>query len=586
MKSMNSLNQNESEFTDLVDLLSYRNRFQADSLAYIFLKDGESEAEKLTYAQLHQQAQKIAVRLQSLKSKSSRALLLYNAGLEFICAFLGCLYAGVVAIPVYLPRKKKMDRIQNILWDAQTQIILTTESLLVDLQNLSQQTSDLADVDWITTDNLEEGLDLAWEKPDLNGDSLAFYQYTSGSTNTPRGVMVSHANILHNEEIIRQAFGHDQETIGLGWLPHYHDMGLIGNILQPLYVGTPVILMSPLHFLQQPFRWLKAISQYRATSSGGPNFAYDLCVRKITPAQREELDLSSWKLAFTGAEIIREETLKNFAQTFAPYGFDANAFYPCYGMAEATLFVTGKKQNQAVIFQHIIEAGLRENRVLKSDSASSETLTLVGCGSAWLGHEVLIVDPNSLLPCPSDCVGEIWVKGASVAQGYWNRLEQSQDTFSAYLADESDGPFLRTGDLGFIHDDNLFITGRLKDVIIIRGQNYYPQDLELTVEKSSVGLSLNSGAAFDIEVEGKEQLVIIQEIERTFLKKLDFAQVADKIRKDIMTAHGLKVYAIALIKPASIPKTSSGKIKRYDCKQSFLDNNLSVVHSWVNQSPN
>ncbi len=584
MKQINSTDQKKSEkpFLTLVDLLSYRSQTQTDSLAYLFLKDGESESDELTYGQLYKQAQQIAVHLQSLKFNYPRALLLYNSGLEFISAFFGCLCAGVIAIPVYFStRRRKIDIIQNILCDAQTKLILTTESLLVDLQKLFEQMEELTNVEWVTTDNLENSLSSAWQKPSISGDSLAFYQYTSGSTNMPKGVMVSHANILHNEKIIQQAFNQDEKTIVLGWLPHYHDMGLIGNILQPFYIGRPCILMSPLHFLQQPFRWLKAISRYRATCSGGPNFAYDLCVQKITPAEREELDLSSWKVAFTGAEIIRAETLINFEKMFAPCGFNPSAFYPCYGMAETTLFVTGKKKNQSVIVKQITEEGLQQNQVITSDLRLKRTRTLVGCGITWLEEKILIVDPTSLLPCSPDCIGEIWVKGASVAQGYWNRIEQTQETFSAYLADNSDGPFLRTGDLGFFDDENLFITGRLKDILIIRGQNYYPNDLELTVERSIVGLSPNSGAAFDIEFRGKEQLVVIQEIERAFLKKLDFNEVVNKIRKEIMAEHGLKVYAVSLIKSGTIPKTSSGKIKRHVCKQAFLDYSLSVVYSWV-----
>jgi acyl-CoA synthetase (AMP-forming)/AMP-acid ligase II len=391
--------------------------------------------------------------------------------------------------------------------------------------------------------------------------------------------MITHGNLLSNQRAIKSGFGHTEKTIFAGWLPLFHDMGLIGNVLQPLYLGIPSVLMSPVAFLQKPFNWLQAISRYKATTSGGPNFAYDLCVRKITPGQRSSLDLSSWEVAFNGAEPVQAETMESFASYFAPCGFRREAFYPCYGMAEATLFISGGLKTVAPIVYRVEGAALEENRVVAAE-VEEETRTIVGCGRTWLDEKIAIVDPKSLTQCPAGKVGEIWVSGSSVARGYWNRLEQTAETFQAELALATlgaSGPFLRTGDLGFLQDGELFVTGRLKDVIIIRGQNHYPQDIELTVQKSHLGLRSHCGAAFTVEQNGQQRLVIVQEVERTYLRRLDIQEVVGNITEAVINNHGLQVYSTVLIRPGSIPKTSSGKIQRHACKRGFLDGNLNVV---------
>jgi acyl-CoA synthetase (AMP-forming)/AMP-acid ligase II len=354
--------------------------------------------------------------------------------------------------------------------------------------------------------------------------------------------------------MVEFAFGHTQKTIFVGWLPLFHDMGLIGNVLQPLYLGIPCIFMPPVAFLQKPIRWLQAISHYKATTSGGPNFAYDLCIKKVTPEQLASLDLSSWEVAFNGAETVRAETLERFAATFAPCGFRREAFYPCYGMAEATLLVSGGVATDPPVIQNFPAKALEQNRIVESNSQQEDNRAIVGCGQTCLGQRIVIANPETLKQCAPDEVGEIWVSGSSVAQGYWNRPEQTEQTFHAYLVEDTgvsealgaSGPFLRTGDLGFLQNGELFVTGRLKDVVIVRGRNHYPQDIELTAERSHPALASNAGAAFAVEIAGQEQLVVVQEVERTHVRKLNVSEVTLAIRRAVAENHELEVYAVVV----------------------------------------
>ena len=572
----------QEEFSTLGELLRYRAQYQPNKQAYIFLQNGEKESGSLTYGELDKQAKEVAAYLQPWQGE--RALLLYPSGLEFIVAFFGCLYAGVVAVPVYPPRRnQKLSRFMAIADDAQAKLALTTESILGDIHRRWEQESELLNhLEWVATDSVKANAQEFVLQP-LTRENLAFLQYTSGSTGSPKGVMVTHGNIIHNQQLIQHTFGHSERTIFVGWLPLFHDMGLIGNVLQPMYLGITCILMPPVAFLMKPIRWLKAISKYRATTSGGPNFAYDLCVKKIQPEQLAELDLSSWDLAFNGAEPVRAETLKQFSQKFAQCGFNDNVFYPCYGMAEATLLICGGSRESLPVLKKLQSEALEENRILEVSPTNSAsqfgTKALVGCGHSQLDSKIVIAHPESWEICGDRQVGEIWVSSGSVTKGYWNRPEQTQQTFDAYLADGS-GPFLRTGDLGFLLDGELFVTGRLKDMIIVRGQNYYPQDIELAVQKSHPALRPNSGAAFTIEVKGKEKLVIVQEVERKYLRNLDINEVVGNILQEVAAENGLQVYATVLVKTGSIPKTSSGKIQRYACRNKFLQGSLDVVKDW------
>jgi acyl-CoA synthetase (AMP-forming)/AMP-acid ligase II len=576
---------NEFEFSTLVDLLRYRALHQPCKIAFTFLQDGETEASSLTYQELDRQARAIAAQMQSLGGRGERALLLYPPGLEFIEAFFGCLYAGVVAVPAYPPRPNQcLSRLQAIVADAQATIALTTTTVLSNVERQFAQSGNLQDLRWLATDNIASALASDWQEPTVSSDNLAFLQYTSGSTGTPKGVMVSHGNLLHNSALIHKCFEHTPNSRGVIWLPPYHDMGLIGGVLQPLYGGFAVTLMSPTAFLQKPLRWLQAISRYKATTSGGPNFAYDLCVRKIKPEHLASLDLSSWEVAFNGAEPIRAETLERFAAAFEPCGFRASAFYPCYGMAETTLIVSGGLKTAPPVLKTVQGDALEQNRVVPAFRNTDGARTLVGCGQTWLGQQIVIADPETLTRCGGNEVGEIWVCGKSVAQGYWRKPEETEKTFNAYLADTDEGPFFRTGDLGFLQDGDLFITGRLKDVVIIRGRNHYPQDIELTVEKSHPALRSACGAAFAVEVKGQERLVVVQEVERSYLRKLDVNEVVGNIREMVAQEHDLQVYTVLLLKTGSIPKTSSGKIQRHACQNRFLTGSLDVVEDW-SESP-
>ena len=569
------------KLSTLVDLLHYRAQYQPEKKAYIFLENGETESGTLTYGELDRQARAIAAQLQALKLEGQRALLLYPPGLEFISAFFGCLYASVIAVPAYPPKNnQKLGRLQSIVADAEAKAILAPESVLSKIQERLVQEEKLNDIVYLPTDEINLDLAEKWQTPDITGDDLAFLQYTSGSTGTPKGVMVSHNNLLHNEKIIKQGFGHNEQSLVVGWLPLFHDMGLIGNVIQPLYLGIPCVLMSPVAFLQKPIRWLQAISNYKATTSGGPNFAYDLCLRKITEEQKAQLDLSHWQVAFNGAQPIQAKTLDKFAEAFASCGFHREAFYPCYGMAETTLIVSGGVKTAEPVLQTVEAKALEENKIVPATANSAKAKIVVGCGQVLDDLEVVIAHPETLTRCAEDEVGEIWVSGPSVAQGYWRREDTTKEIFHAYLKDTGQGPFLRTGDLGFLQKGELFIAGRLKDLIIIRGRNHYPQDIETTVVNSHPALEKGAGAAFSIEVDGVEQLVIVQEVKRSHVRKLKQEEVIEAIRRGVALEHELPVYGIALISPSRIPKTSSGKIQRRACRQAYLEKNLKVVAQW------
>ncbi len=567
------------KFSTLVDLLSWRALIDANRTALIFLQDGETDEIKLTYGELDERARAIGATLESLGAEGKRALLLYPPGLSFITGFLGCLYAGVVAVPTYPPHfNRPMPHLQAIRADAQATLILTTDQLLASAEGRLAHAPDLKNLRWLATDSLIGDPAAQWRRPEISGETLAFLQYTSGSTSSPRGVMVSHGNLLSNERMIQSAFEHTEESSFVVWLPMYHDMGLIGNLLQALYVGSRSVIMSPAAFLQKPYRWLNAISRYRATTSGAPNFAYDLCVDRISPEQKTSLDLSSWSLAFNGAEPVYHQTLNRFADAFEPCGFRREIFYPCYGLAEAAVFVSGGKKADPPVAQAFQKEALEQNRIIESSGADAERV-LVGCGRTWLDQKIVIVNPDRLSRCTEHEVGEIWVSGSNIAQGYWNRAEETEHTFRARIPDTGEGPFLRTGDIGFLKDGELFITGRLKDLIIIRGRNHYPQDIEWTAEQSHPTLRQGASAAFPVEVAGEERLVIVAEVKRHFKNSL-LKQVTDAIRQTVAEHHEVEVYAISLLKTGSIPKTSSGKIRRRTCRADFLARSLKTVGEW------
>lgn len=568
--------------TNLVELVRHRAVHQKDDSAFIFLVDGEDEQVRLSYSELDLGSRAVAAWLQKNVNVGDRVLLLYPPGLEFVKAFLGCLYAGVVAVPIYPPRRNRsMLRIQAVAKDCDANVALTTDSVLERVEPLIDDTPLLKRLIWCPTCRIEDQMADDWVYPEeITPESMAFLQYTSGSTGTPKGVMLSHANMLHNSGLIAHGFEHTRSGLGVFWLPSYHDMGLIGGIIQPIYVGRPNVLMSPMSFLQRPHRWLSAISRFRATTSGGPNFAFDLCVQKITPEKMKTLDLSSWTVAFNGAEPVRAATIRRFTEKFASCGFRPEAFYPCYGMAETTLMVTGGLVNDRPVIRTFESRALTEGRAIPvvKQVGKNGIRDLVSSGQGFQSQKMVIVDPDAMIRCPDNQVGEVWVQGPSVAQGYWKQPEMTKAVFRARLQDTGEGPFLRTGDLGFVEGGELFVTGRIKDLIILHGVNHYPHDIERTVQRVHARLRRDCGAVFTVEEEGREKLILVQEIDRR--KQGKFGMIYDAIRRAISTEHELGLDAIVFVRGGTVPKTSSGKIQRHACRDLYLSGALESVDEW------
>ena len=617
---MNKLPKNlhDSSFKagNLVELLRWRAETQPNKRAYTYLKDGENKEIQLTYGELDKRARAIAVSLQQKGLTGERALLLYPPGLDYISGFFGCLYAGVIAVPAYPPDPNRLNRslprLQAIVNDAEATIALTTDSIYYMIKMLklgSKFTStfdklpvfrkfktsmkyfatskgaivksrELGDLDWVSTDSIASGLADEWKNPPIDSETIAFLQYTSGSTGTPKGVILTHENLLHNSEIIKNSTAFSDHAEGVFWLPIYHDMGLIGGVLQPLYREMPSTLMSPLAFLQRPLRWLEVISKLndREVASAAPNFAYELCIKKATPEKVKQLNLSHWTYALSGAEPVRHQTLERFAEIFKPAGFKKSAFYPAYGLAEATLLVTASDFHKPPVNIALDKELLKKNKIQDVPSDAPEAQIIVSCGKNQPTQETIIVNPEKLILCTENEIGEIWVKGKSVSRGYYRREDETRETFQNYLADTGEGPFLRTGDLGFIRNDEVFITGRVKDLIIIRGTNHYPQDIEVTVEQCHPEIRPGCAAAFTVDANDQEQLVVVLEIRHN--KNVDFDAIIQSVRQAISEDHDLQAYSIVLIKARTINKTSSGKIQRRATRQDFLDNKLSVLAQW------
>ncbi len=564
--------------TSLIDALRYWTEQQPQEVAYYFT-DGEAVETSLTYEELDRHARAIAARLSDLGMAGQRALLLYPPGLEFIAAWLGCLYAGAVAVPAYPPRRNRnMLRIQAISDDAAAKVALTEHDIIDRSEDLLEEAPHLKQLKWLATDRIPDGDALGWLPPRIRPQSLAMLQYTSGSTGTPKGVMLTHANIMHNVQTIMIGFEPHRKSSGLSWLPAYHDMGLVGGILKAMFYGRPAVLMSPMSFLQKPVRWLRSITKYGITISGGPNFAYDLCTDNVTDDQLAGLDLSTWEVAFNGAEPIRADTLKRFVERFGPYGFRAEAFYPCYGMAETTLIVTGGYKTRLPVIRTFDGRKLDEGQVVPIQAGKPAARQLVGCGRILPDEEVRIVDPESRQEISPDRIGEIWIQSPSVAQGYWNNPSVTEETFRARIAGSEEGPFLRSGDLGFLHEGELFVTGRLKDLIIVRGVNRYPQDIEMTVERASPRITAQAVAAFAVDMAGRERLIVVAEAERT--RRDDWDDVIAAVRKSVTAEHELPPDAVVLVRYGSVPKTSSGKIQRHACRDEFLADTLKVLAQW------
>ena len=566
----------------IVEVLTERARRFGDKVAFAYCRDGEEESDRLTYRQLDLRARAIASVLQQQDSANDRVLVLCPSGLDFIAAIFGCFYVGTVAIPVHPPlHSRLMPRVASIVADARAGFVLTTSEVQTELKPIVDEMPGGGSLRWCAVDVDVQDDAMAWFSPEINPDSTAFVQYTSGSTGTPNGVHLTHGNLLANLEDIGRMLPVDGVRV-VSWLPLHHDMGLIGVTFGVVYAGGAGFLMPPSAFIQRPMRWLETISRYRADFSVAPNFAYDLCVERSTAEERAALDLSNWTSALSGAEPVRATTMQRFAEAFAPAGFRQQVFRPVYGLAEATLFVSGNADRGAApTVRHVDSVALREDRVTAVPPEHPTAASVVGCGPVAESQEVVIVDPVTRTRCRRDEVGEIWIGGANVARGYWGKPAETEETFRARTSDPEHGPYLRTGDLGFLLDGELFVAGRLKDVVIIRGRNYYPNDIEFTVQQTHSGLLNGRGAAFSVTPEtGPEQLVVVQEIDRAQITEINTETVIGGIRSAITAEHAIQPHAVLLVDQLRIPTTSSGKVRRRACKQKFIDGQLEVFAQW------
>lgn len=571
------------EVSNLIDMLRKRAFLTPDRCALNFLDNGDGPDLIITYAELDHRARSVAAKMQKMNLSGER-ILLPDTGLDFLISFMGCVYAHAIAVPVSLPQGgvHLVERLQAIAQDASAALTLASEQTLDLISKASSAISPLLSLESIPPDIASQ-----WQQPEISPDDLAYLQYTSGSTNVPKGVMISHHNVLYDMEDICLAVSQNSESVAVSWLPTFHDFGLVFGLLTPIYCGCLNILFNPIGFIQRPVRWLQAISQYRGTHSGAPNFAYDYCVQKITPEECVGLDLSSWLVTVNGSEPIHSETLKRFATAFAPLGFKMETFSPGYGLAEATLKVTVSEANKTPVFFSADPRALSEHRVALTESLPPGFAPLVGCGHTILENRMEIVDPTTMRRCAADKVGEIWLAGPIVAKGYWNKPEDTQATFQAYL-ENGEGPFLRSGDYGFIQENEVFITGRLKDLVIIRGRNHYPQDIEETTLRSGKILRPGACVAFSIPRIREEGLAVVAGLKKNIdPAQADFHAVVASIRQALSEVHEIQATMILIVQGDSVPHTSSGKLKRGYARKLFVNpdgsykkNNPALYFAW------
>lgn len=582
-------------FADIASSLSYHAKRKPNNIAFTYLNDGEGQEQSLTFYELHQHACKVAKYLSHLTPQTSVIILLHSE-MRFIVSFMACQYAGLIAVPAYPPSgKEKSKRLAAIIRDSESSTIISSEEIKEKFLKWSQDVKLSQTLKWLT---LKESTYNSYEFSNNPSQSsldkeefpraittkwLSFIQYTSGSTGEPKGVMVSHENVVSNQQMIKEVFQHSSSTVFAGWLPLHHDMGLVGNVLQPIYLGISCYLMPPIAFIQKPIRWLKMISKYQATTSGGPNFAYHLCNKRITQQQKSGLNLSCWQVAFNGAEPVKASTIETFYKEFSPYGLKEESLFPVYGMAEATLLASGGDVQQIPSIVNVDIDTLAEGEVkihTNLDNNNKKYKRMVSCGKAPKGQHIVIVDPVSKQRLSEDTVGEIWLSGDNVATGYRNRPDINPETFNVKISNESDEghpSYLRTGDLGFIANGELFITGRIKDIIIVCGVNYYPQDIEATIESFSADFIDNATAVFTVNVGDSESVVAVQEIERSALKSFSPETIKQALRDRVSEEHEISLKQVCFVRPMSLPKTTSGKIQRSQCRELFINGELKQV---------
>lgn len=559
------INISQHNIRNLVDLLQSQAQKYADETFCIYLNNGEDESDTVTYSMLNTKAMAIAAEIQKHSSNGDRTLLLFSEGIDFITGFFACLYAGVIAVPVQLPVSKRIDSSQflGIAKDADISLILSTQS---DYQNyvLPSGGELIKAHPVVCIDSISDDCAKLWKSPNIVENDIAMLQYTSGSTGNPKGVMVTHKNILYNLEIMDTIFYEKERSTIVSWLPLSHNTGLIGNVLRTLHMGWQLVLMPTAVFLQKPVRWLNAISKYKAKISVGPNFAYELCSSRVSIEQKQSLDLSCWINAITGAERVINATLDNFYNAFKECGFKKESFYPSYGLSECTLFVTGGTIKTMPDIIKIDPQSLTTGIIkIAKDTADD----LVAVGKPW-GQEVIIIDTDNNKCCDDMVVGEIWIKGQCVTLGYWRDPEKTTEAFAAY-SDNRDGPFLRTGDLGFFRNGNLFITGRLKDLIIIRGKNIYPEDLESKVQKYHDVFKNNCTAAFSVKINTQEEVIILQEVDEEIIKNIDVKILLRELKANLLNTFQVNIHDIMLLPIGKIPRTNSGKVRRNNAKKEY-----------------
>jgi len=572
-------------FKDLVSLLERRQQQQPDQLAFEFVTKDQLNGEVLTYGELADNAKRVAAMLQSYIKEGDAVMLLLRPGLPLISSLFGVFYAKAVAALIPPP----VDNQSSVFFKSVAQnllprVIITTESVKKNLDEYLKEMPVLQKAVILTVEDAMQEAPLDWKPDGQNSEkSPCLIQYTSGSTNSPKGVVLSQENLMQNSMIIKQSFFHTSKSYGVIWLPPYHDMGLIGGIIQPVYAGFPTTLLSPKTFLQKPLRWLKLITEKKATTSGGPNFAYDLCVKKITEAEKEELDLSSWEVAFNGSERVNPKTIEEFSKSFKSAGFRRDSFLSCYGLAESTLYVTGGLKREKPLIVKAERTALTENKFDQSTENANDYIELVSSGFPAYGHTVKIVSPETGKLCRQHEIGEVWLSSPSNALGYWMD-DSSSEKFSAELNPSDGKKYFQTGDLGFFYKNELFITGRIKDLLIVRGKNHYHNDIEYTVRNSHQLLKEGKVVTVGIENNGNrdEKLVVIHEIKNGGLAQTESDEIISAIRERIAEKHQITAGEIILVKSGEVTTTRNGKQSRFAAKQKYLNGDYKVIASWSN----